>query len=281
MLPVPFLLPAAGLSLAAYEAGDPAGPPLLLLHGNSLAADVFERQWQAPALQGFRLVAFDLPGHGQSPPAPGHYGVAAMRTIVLEAVRALRLEHALVVAHSYGGNLLLELLPDLPNLRGLLTIGAPPVSTPAEMQAAFQLSETGKLFYVASLSATQVDALARYCLRPDPAPAEVALLAAAIARADGRARADLLVSIGAGEMRDEVGNVGKTLVPLALAVGEFDHAINFAYFDDLAAPSRWGGVLHVVPGSGHSPFLENPTVFNQLVLDFAAATSPVEAVRTR
>lgn len=147
------------------------------------------------------------------------------------------------------------------------------MSTPAEMQAAFRLSETGMLFYQADLSAAQTEALARYCLRPNAPADEVALLAADIARTDGRARTDLLASIGAGGLSDEVAHVGQTTVPLAFVVGEFEEAINFAYFDAVAAPSRWGKALHVVPGSGHSPASENPTAFNQLLLDFIRATN--------
>ena len=271
--PLLLTLPETEIVVATYEGGDPNGQPLFFLHGNSLAADTFGRQWLDPTLQRFRLVAIDLPGHGQSPAAPGNYSVPAMRAAVRATMQALGAEQAIAVGHSYGGNLLLELLPDLPKLRGLLTIGAPPVSTPAEMQAAFQLSETGMLFYEAALSAVQIDALARYCLRPNAPADEIALLAADIARTDGRARPDLLASIGAGGMSDEVAHVGKTAVPLAFAVGEFEEAINFVYFEMLAVPSRWKKALHVVPGSGHSPFLENPAAFNQLLLDFALATN--------
>lgn len=265
-------LPETNATVATYEGGNPDGQPLFFLHGNSLAADTFGRQWWDPALQRFRLVAMDLPGHGQSSALLGKYSVPAMRGVVRATMQALGVEQALAVGHSYGGNLLLELLPDLPGLRGLLTVGAPPVGTPADMQAAFRLSETGMLFYEAVLSAAQTEALARYCLRPASPVDEVALLAANIARTDGRARPDLLASIGAGDLSDEVAHVRQTAVPLAFVVGEFEEAIHFAYFDGLAASSRWGKALHVVPGSGHSPMLENPAAFNQFLLEFAVAT---------
>lgn len=272
MIAVPLFLPELGLTLATYEAGSPTGPPLLLLHGNSLAADVFERQWQAPALQGFRLVAFDLPGHGQSPPAPGHYAVAAMRAVVLAAVRALRLEQALVVAHSYAGLLFFGLLPELPALRGMLAVGAPPVTTGADVQAAFQASDTIGLYYVLTVTEAQAEEMARYALRPTATSTEVALLAADIRRTDGPARTDLGASIAAGELGDQVGNVARTAVPLAFVAGALDRALHLAYFEALVAPSRWGPPVQPIPAAGHPPFLENPAIFNQLLLDFAAAT---------
>lgn len=267
-------LPAVGLTVAVHEAGDPAGPPVFLLHGNSLSASSFERQLMAFELRQFRLVALDLPGHGQSPNAPGHYTIGGMKDVVVAVVLALGLANALAVGHSYGGHLLLEALPELPALRGLLAIGAPPVSTDADFQAAFRFDETALLFYAPSLSPSQVQALARFCLRPGAPAAEVAPLAAALARADGQARTALAASIAAGGLAAEVGYVAHTAVPLALAAGEYDTALNFAYFDALTAPSRWEKPLHQIPAAGHTPFLENPAAFNQLLLRFLAATGP-------
>lgn len=102
MLPILLPLPGTGITVATYEGGDSNGPPVFFLHGNSLAADTFGRQWQEPALQRFRLVAMDLPGHGHSPAAPGHYSVPAMRAVVQAAMQALGVAHAVAVGHSYG-----------------------------------------------------------------------------------------------------------------------------------------------------------------------------------
>ncbi|UOG77428.1 alpha/beta hydrolase (plasmid) [Hymenobacter tibetensis] len=258
------------LSVATYEGGDPAGLPLFFLHGNSLAADIFARQFKAPELQHFRLVAFDLPGHGQSPPAPGHYGLGAMRATVLAAVQKLGLEQAVAVGHSYGGHLLLELLPNLPSLQGLVAI-APPVSTLADMEAAFPISDTRLLFYTSAITSSEAEAMARYALGPLAPASLVALLEADVLRTDGRIRSELTASIG--ELGDEVGNLHRTAVPLAFVTGEQDHSMRLPYFDTLMAPSRWGPSQHLIPGAGHSPFLENPLAFNTLLLQFVAATA--------
>lgn len=268
--PVFLPLPRIGLTLATYESGISTGPPLLFIHGNSLAASIFQRQWAAPALQAFRLVALDLPGHGQSPDAPEWYAPARLRQVLVAAIRALGCEQALVVAHSYGGHLVLDSLSELPDLQGLLLVGTPPVSTAADLAAAFRLNETGGLLYAATISPAQAAALARYCLRADCADEEVAILEAALSRADGRMRTSLAASIGAGELADEVGLVQTTAVPLAFVQGQEEAMLNPEYFAFLSAPSRWGAPLLLVPGAGHLPFLENPTAFNILLVDFAA-----------
>ena len=238
-----------------------------------MAADIFTKQWHDPTLQQFRLVALDLPGHGQSPPALGHYSLPAMRAVVLAAVRALRLEQALVVAHSYAGLLFLELLPELPRLRGLMAVGAPPVSTPENVQAAFQFNDTVMLYYTLEVNAVQAEAMAHYALTPKAPHEVIALLTADIRRTDGRARTDLGASLAAGAIGDQVGHVARTHVPLAFVAGTLDRGLHLAYFDSLAASSRWGEPVNLIPATGHSPFIESPAAFTQLLLAFAAATA--------
>jgi pimeloyl-ACP methyl ester carboxylesterase len=267
-------LPTFEIALHTYEAGDLAGPLVVFVPGNSMGADLFQAQLQAPELQAFRLVALDLPGQGLSPRVPALYSPARLGAVLVAALGALAQgQAALVVGHSYGGNLLLEELPRLPWLRGLLLLGAPPVGT-ADLAAAFRLDATGQLLYAPELSAAQADALAAWCLRTNAPAAELALVAADLLRADGRVRTDLAAYIGGGHLRDERAHAAATPVPLAFATGEQERALDFAYFDKLAAPTRWGAPLHLLPEAGHLPFLENPTAFNQLLLAFAAATAP-------
>jgi pimeloyl-ACP methyl ester carboxylesterase len=270
-----FLTLPSGITVATYEAGNPAGLPIFFLHGNSLAAATFFRQLEAPELQAFRLVAMDLPGHGQSAWAPGHYAFGRLQATVRAAVQALRLEHALAVGHSYGGNLLLELLPDLPALRGLLAM-APPLSALTDFARAYPDVEARKLFFIEKVSAADVAAMARYALGPRASAEEVALLQTAVGRADGRIRSELTASVDA-DLGDERGYVARTKVPLAFVAGELDDTVLFPYFDALAAPSRWGPPLHLVPGTGHTPFFENPAAFNALLLRFVAAGAPPAA----
>ncbi|HEX8425702.1 alpha/beta hydrolase [Hymenobacter sp.] len=260
---------ASGVTVATYEAGNPAGGPVFFVHGNSFAADTFIRQFEAPELQQFRLVAIDLPGHGQSAWTPERYSLGSMRATVGAAVQALGLEQALAVGHSYGGNLLLELLPSLPALRGLIAI-APPLSAISDFAEAYPNVEARKLFFVENVSAGEVEAMARYALGPRASAEEVALLQAAVECADGRIRSELTASIAA-DLGDERGHVARTNVPLAFVAGELDETVLAPYFATLTAPSRWGPPLHRVPGTGHTPFLENPPAFNALLLRFADA----------
>ena len=52
-------------SIVVEEAGD-GDLPVLLIHGNSLSREVFRKQLGGALSRKYRLVAFDLPGHGES-----------------------------------------------------------------------------------------------------------------------------------------------------------------------------------------------------------------------
>jgi len=64
-----------GLRLHVREWGNPDGPPVLFIHGWSQSHLCWAKQYHSALAQKFRLVAYDLRGHGMSeaPPEPGHY----------------------------------------------------------------------------------------------------------------------------------------------------------------------------------------------------------------
>ena len=64
-----------GLRLHVREWGKADGPPILFMHGFSQSHLCWAKQYHSALAQKFRLVAYDLRGHGMSeaPPEPGHY----------------------------------------------------------------------------------------------------------------------------------------------------------------------------------------------------------------
>ena len=102
---------ADGVPLAVVEWGNPQGAPVLLLHGFSLSSAVWRAQ-QDPALaMRYRLVAFDLRGHGESgkPSMPQAYATAKVWADDVAAVMAAKqLVKPVVVAWSFGGNVIMN-----------------------------------------------------------------------------------------------------------------------------------------------------------------------------
>ena len=95
-----------GLRLHVQEWGDPNGPPILFVHGWSQSQLCWSRQTAGLLAQGFRLVTFDLRGHGMSekPLDVEPYVDARHWADDLNAVIGqLELDRPVLVGWSYGG----------------------------------------------------------------------------------------------------------------------------------------------------------------------------------
>jgi pimeloyl-ACP methyl ester carboxylesterase len=95
-----------GLRLHAREWGDPQGPGLLFIHGWSQSDLCWAKQVAGDLATRFRIVTFDLRGHGLSdkPTGPEHYTDGQLWADDLAAVVGQTgLERPVVAAWSYGG----------------------------------------------------------------------------------------------------------------------------------------------------------------------------------
>lgn len=103
-----------GVQLAVYETGNPAGPEILFLHGFSQSALCWRAQMSDPTLTArFRMVAYDIRGHGASdqPDDPAYYAEDACFAADTQTVlTALNLKRPVLVGWSYAGRLINDYL---------------------------------------------------------------------------------------------------------------------------------------------------------------------------
>jgi non-heme chloroperoxidase len=102
-----------GLRLHVREWGRPEGPPILFIHGWSQSHLCWSKQYQSGLAGEFRLVAYDLRGHGMSeaPPEPEHYTDGKLWADDLAAIIGqLGLDRPVLVGWSYGGFIICDYL---------------------------------------------------------------------------------------------------------------------------------------------------------------------------
>ncbi|HYD09647.1 MAG TPA: alpha/beta hydrolase [Acidimicrobiales bacterium] len=97
-----------GLRLAVYEWGDVNAPPILFVHGGMDFAGTWDLLAPLVADGGWRVVAFDQRGHGDSEHAALYSWDADVRD-ALAVVDTLSSDPIPVVGHSKGGGLMMQL----------------------------------------------------------------------------------------------------------------------------------------------------------------------------
>jgi len=99
-----------GVTVQAYEYGNPQGPAIFFIHGYMQAGLSWERQVSDPALlRDFRMVTYDMRGHGMSdkPVGDQYYKTGkAWADEVAAVIQATGIVRPVLVGWSYGGRLL-------------------------------------------------------------------------------------------------------------------------------------------------------------------------------
>ena len=112
-----------GIGLAYVELGNPAGEPLLLLHGYTDSS----RSWSlvAPHLADRRLIIPDQRGHGAADAPECCYTVSQFAADAQQLLDHLGIERADVVGHSLGSMVAITLAAEHPDrVRSITLIGS-------------------------------------------------------------------------------------------------------------------------------------------------------------
>jgi non-heme chloroperoxidase len=129
------ILGGGGLKLHAREWGNPEGPALLFIHGWSQSDLCWLNQVRGDLAGTFRIVTFDLRGHGLSekPLRPEHYANGQLwADDVAAVIDQTGLEQPTLVAWSYGGYIVADYLRAYGDARigGINLVGAAVILRP-------------------------------------------------------------------------------------------------------------------------------------------------------
>jgi pimeloyl-ACP methyl ester carboxylesterase len=102
------------LDLAYYERGNPAGKPVVLMHGLTLSSRHMERL--ARKLDEYRVLLLDLHGHGRSshPRDPRRYSMHEWALDVVALLDGLGIDRAAIGGMSLGANVTYQLALERP-----------------------------------------------------------------------------------------------------------------------------------------------------------------------
>jgi pimeloyl-ACP methyl ester carboxylesterase len=257
-----------GVNLAVEVLGE--GPPILFVHGYPLNRTMWRAQLEG--LTGFRRIAPDLRGMGQSDAPDLGYGMNIYAADLAALLDALAIEEVILCGLSMGGYIIFELLRTWSSrVRGLVLMDTraeadTPDGRRARDAAASLARERG--------AAAIADALLPKLLAPDTLATQPDVVEHV---RDMITRTPVAGIVGAlAAMRDRAGSEALLSsladIPTVVMVGESD-ALTPPEQARTLAEAIPGARLEVIPGAGHLPPLEQPEEVTRRLREFLGALS--------
>ncbi len=271
---VTFVAAPDGVPLCVAEAGNPAGPPIVFIHGYSQTYAVFSRQFDSALAKDFRLLALDMRGHGCSgkPWTESAYaGAQPWADDLATLLREKQVTRPLLVGWSAAGYWIADYVrthgPD--GLAGILLAGSHAgLMTPAinpDLPAQQSANRAANLAYPPDIAV----ALARgdqfaSLMAARPLPDDVRrTMTAATYMLPAYARRAL-----GGRSLENQDLAARFTLPVLFILGDQDRVATPAQLQAVAATLPEARVT-IYAGSGHSTFAEEPDRFNADVAAFA------------
>lgn len=238
--------------IALTDVVGPADAPLLVL-GPSLGTSTILWETTAPLLSDrYRVVAWDLPGHGDSPAPTAPFTVADLADAVAEAVRGLGADRMLYAGVSLGGAVGLELALRHPELLS----GAAIVASGAQLGDPAAWHERAAQVRAQSTSSLIIGSAQRW-FAPGSIEREPELsgrLLHALQGADDEGYALCCEALAAYDVRDRLTQIR---VPVLAIWGRADQVAPEAKAVEIAEGVQQGTVT-VIEDAAHLPPAEQP-----------------------
>lgn len=259
-----------GVRIAVQEAGNPDGPAIIFIHGLLGSRLNWEKQTSSPELQRYRMVTYDLRGHGLSdkPDDSNAYLIGRRSADDLAAVlKATGSKHPVIVGWSLGGVVISNYLAaygdaDLGGIMyvdGVIELNAALITSHPEVYAGLASDDLK----------THLEAIRTFlalCFHTQPdAPIFELLLSNAAMASWTMTRATPSMTVAAAE------GLPKAKVPILMLYGAKDQLVNVQPSMARAKQLNPRVQTKVYENSGHAPFLEESLRFNHDLSTFVAS----------
>lgn len=273
-----------GISMGVEERGTAEGPTLVLLHGFTGSAASWGRHLDVFAQQGFHVVALDMLGHGQSdaPSDPQRYSIEHCAEDVVASLRMLGVQEqqAILLGYSMGGRIALYTAFSR-FFRALILESASPGLTDSVERAQRRSSDEE---LAARIERDGIEAFVEYwehlplfaSQQRLPYEQQRGVHAQRLQnRPSGLANS--LRGVGTGAQPALQERLPTLAIPILLLAGILDK--KFCAIAQGMAKVLPNAQVHIIPDAGHTTHLEQPQVFDALVLEFCKKeTSDVNRV---
>ena len=253
------------IAIRSSGAGDKV---IVFIHGASSSSSIWLPQLNDEGLQReYRLMAVDLPGHGESAWSKdmNGYELKALAETIMHLIATLRLKKFVLVALSYGTNIVGEITPPLQGCTGIL------LESPCIFNNEFS---PDKILLPAPLG--------HIMTAGDPPDNELKEFISHVTHdqdlgerfyhtyrnTDPAFRRELGNTFALGKWTDELANVQNWNVPVCVVFGRDETLIKSDYLNHY--PALWNNRVYTIERAGHIANEENPNEFKEVLTSFVS-----------
>ena len=243
------------------------GIPVMFLHELSLGAITFQEILKSNLGKKYRLIAFDLPGHGESSYSDNpieDYSLPGLAGTLGKVARHLHAENAILVGNGLGGNIIIEAINDLPWIRGICFFGTPILSSKNDVKKIFYNHPIYDKMFDGQLNNEDLNEVAWAYSKRD-FHTELKEL---IKKCDYRFRKYFGKWIKAGEFINYKEYLRYNEFPLAIFHGTDDQLVDYEVISKIKMQNLWKNEVQLIDYSSHLPQLENHKKLVQLLEEF-------------
>ena len=260
-----------GLTIAAQEWGNPAGPEILFIHGFSQSSMSWMRQVDSDLAKEFRLVTYDLRGHGNSdkPLDPARYRDSkAWGDEVQAVIDAAGLKRPVLVGWSYAGRVISDYVATqgAGKLAGINFVDASIKADPALFGDNLKnLPLMASEDLATNIAATR--AFVHGCFSKQPTADDFETMLAFNMMVPPKVRAGL-----SGRPLDATDLMSKLTIPVLVTHGAEDRNVKVGVGKYIVSVIP-GAKLSIYEGIGHAPFYEDAPRFNTELAAFVRSAT--------
>ena len=262
-----------GMSIAYIEKNPSASETIFFIHGNSGSSRCWHRQFESELLNNYRLIAIDLPGHGQSDwsnnPSEDYSPLGTAKCLVKVIGDLENSKPFILAGFSYGTNVVAEMLEYELKPRGIVLIANCVVGKDHGLDKIFKNTVSPSIFFYNETNKELVkDSIANSLFVATES--EVENLTEDYLTVSPDFKPALFTSAGEGKISDEIVALKKLNVPVLTIFGTQDAVVNVDYLDDFPFPI-WRDHIYKLSPAGHYTNIDSAEEVNRLLSEYTRA----------
>lgn len=255
------------IKIAYIEKNKEAAYTIFFIHGNSISKRSWRKQYSSDILSAYRMVAIDLPSHGDSDAAEV-YNLPVLAALMAKAVKLLADGKPYILAGiSLSTNIIAEMFAYDMNPEGLVLAGPCIIGENVGVEKWLKPNTHVGVVFTDSADMNDVIAYAKETSLSEDEN-DLRIFLEDYNKVKPPFRSSLARSVAEAIYNDEIVLLQQSNCPILIIFGRDEKVVDPDYLDHTEF-NLWRSQVFKIAGASHLVNIDQPELFNQLLKSFA------------